>query len=144
MTAPTPLPPSAGVAAEDASSRGRTAEGEPRRGAPERETESGHRHRRRFLRWGLAAFVLLLALDLARPPRHQASAAVLLGAIDLYQATASRWMPRLGVHCRFHPTCSRYAEAVIRRDGALVGSVKAMGRILRCGPWTPAGTFDPP
>lgn len=99
------------------------------------------RHRRRIL----AVAGLLLAVDLLLiPPRYQASSAVLLGAIDLYQATASHWLPRLGVSCRFTPTCSHYAEAVIRRDGALVGSVRTVGRILRCGPWTPAGTVDPP
>lgn len=93
----------------------------------------------------LAVAGLLLAVDLlVVPPRYQASAAVLLGTIDLYQATVSRWLPGLGVSCRFTPTCSHYAEAVIRRDGALVGSVRTMGRILRCGPWTPAGTVDPP
>jgi len=88
---------------------------------------------------------ILLAIDLLLvPPRYQASAAVLVAGIDLYQATASQWMPHLGVHCRFTPTCSHYAEAVIRRDGALVGSVRTVWRILRCGPWTPAGTYDPP
>lgn len=104
------------------------------------------RHRRKLDRRKLlVALGLLLVVDLLLlPPRYQASAAVLLGAIDLYQATASRWLPHLGVSCRFTPTCSHYAEAVIRRDGALVGSVRSLGRILRCGPWTPAGTSDPP
>lgn len=88
---------------------------------------------------------ILLAVDLLLvPPRYQASAAVMVGAIDLYQATLSRWMPQLGVRCRFEPTCSHYAETVIRRDGALVGGFRTAGRILRCGPWTPAGTVDPP
>lgn len=87
---------------------------------------------------------VLLAADLARAPRNQLSARVLLGAIDLYQATLSPRMPMLGVRCRFEPTCSHYAEAVIARDGALLGSLETMGRILRCGPWTPAGTYDPP
>lgn len=104
------------------------------------------RHRRKpGHRKVLAAVGLLLAVDLLLvPPRYQASATVLLGGIDLYQATASRWLPHLGVSCRFTPTCSHYAEAVIRRDGALMGSARALGRILRCGPWTPAGTVDPP
>jgi putative membrane protein insertion efficiency factor len=95
-------------------------------------------------RWILAAVLLAACLDLARPPEHQVSTALALGAIHLYQATASRWMPSLGVHCRFTPTCSHYAEAAIREDGALVGGFRALGRILRCGPWTPQGTYDPP
>lgn len=90
------------------------------------------------------ALIALLGADLLQAPQHQLSAAVLLGAIDLYQATASRWMPEVGVHCRFEPTCSHYAEGAIRQDGALLGSLRAVGRILRCGPWTPQGTVDPP
>lgn len=105
---------------------------------------SGKGRRRRWGRWLLLAALLLSALDLARPPERQLSATALVGAIDLYQATASGWMPTLGVHCRFEPTCSHYAEAVIRRDGALVGTLRAAGRVLRCGPWTPEGTHDPP
>lgn len=96
----------------------------------------------------LLAFVLvvglLLALDLARPPADQLSARALLAGIHLYQHTLSPWMPSLGVRCRFTPTCSRYAEGAIEKHGALVGSLKAAGRVLRCGPWTPAGTVDPP
>jgi len=93
----------------------------------------------------LAAVVSgLLALDVARPPADQISARALLAAIDLYQATLSRAMPKLGVRCRFRPSCSRYAEGAVRKYGALVGGARAFGRILRCGPWTPAGTVDWP
>jgi putative membrane protein insertion efficiency factor len=68
----------------------------------------------------------------------------LTGAIDLYQATLSPLMPRIGVQCRFRPSCSRYAEAAIHKHGALRGTAKAAWRIARCGPWTPAGTVDEP
>lgn len=90
------------------------------------------------------AFLLLLGLDLLRAPQNQLGNRFLLGAIDVYQATASPLMPKAGVRCRFQPTCSRYAEGALHRHGALVGSGKAVWRILRCGPWTPAGTVDPP
>lgn len=92
----------------------------------------------------LLAALGLLTADLARPPAEQLSARALLAAIDLYQATLSPRIGRLGARCRFEPTCSHYGEAVIRRDGALVGGARATWRILRCGPWTPAGTKDPP
>jgi len=88
--------------------------------------------------------VALLGLDLAQPPARQLSARALLGAIHLYQATLSPRMPGLGVHCRFTPTCSHYAEGAIRKYGAAVGTLRAAGRIARCGPWTPLGTYDPP
>jgi putative membrane protein insertion efficiency factor len=100
--------------------------------------------RRRLLFALLLAVLVLLAVDLARPPAAQLSARVMLAAIDLYQATLSPRLGRLGARCRFQPTCSHYGEAVIRRDGALVGGAKAAWRILRCGPWTPAGTEDSP
>ena len=104
----------------------------------------GPGRRGRLLRGLLAAALLLLAADLFRPPAKQVSARALLAAIDLYQATLSPRLARVGARCRFEPTCSHYGEAVIRRHGALVGSAKAAWRILRCGPWTPAGTEDPP
>lgn len=97
-------------------------------------------------RWALLAVALLLVagLDLARPPGDQATARALLAAIDGYQATISPLLAKTGARCRFRPTCSRYAEAVIRKHGAAGGTARAAWRILRCGPWTPAGTIDPP
>ena len=90
------------------------------------------------------AIGLLWALDLVRAPSHQLSARALIGGIHLYQATLSPRLGKVGVRCRFKPTCSRFAEGAIRKNGALVGSARAAWRILRCGPWTPAGTYDPP
>ena len=82
--------------------------------------------------------------DLTRPPHDQWSARLLLGGIYSYQRFLSPAVGRAGVRCRFEPSCSRYAAASIRRHGALVGSWRAAWRILRCGPWTAAGTVDPP
>ena len=103
------------------------------------------KRRRRLTVWiVLLGLVLALGLDLARAPRNQLSARVLLGAIHLYQATLSPVLGKTGVRCRFQPTCSHYGEGAIRKYGAWTGSWKAAWRILRCGPWTPAGTVDPP
>ncbi len=99
---------------------------------------------RRRLAGALLAVVLLLGLDLSRSSGSQLSARVLLLGIDGYQATLSPLISRSGVHCRFEPSCSRYAEGVIRRHGTLIGSAKTVWRILRCGPWTEMGTADPP
>lgn len=92
---------------------------------------------------GLVLLALLIA-DLSRPASAQLSARVLIGAIDVYQATFSQVNRRAGVRCRFTPTCSHYAEGAIGKYGAFKGSGLAAWRILRCGPWTPAGTVDPP
>jgi putative membrane protein insertion efficiency factor len=99
--------------------------------------------RRRLLVVALA-IGLVLAFDLTRAPAHQLSARALIGSIHLYQATLSPRLGAAGVRCRFKPTCSHYAEGAIRKGGALVGTARAAWRILRCGPWTPAGTYDPP
>jgi putative component of membrane protein insertase Oxa1/YidC/SpoIIIJ protein YidD len=100
--------------------------------------------RRRILLTAALLASLLLGLDLVRPPDRQLSARALLAGISVYRDHGSVWTRRLGVRCRFEPTCSRYAQRVIARDGALVGSLRAGWRILRCGPWTPRGTRDEP
>jgi putative membrane protein insertion efficiency factor len=105
---------------------------------------AGRRSRRRWLGGALLLAALLVGFDLARPPSRQWTAGLLLAAIDGYQATISPLLPRAGMRCRFTPTCSHYGEAAIRARGALAGSALAGWRILRCGPWTPYGTHDPP
>jgi uncharacterized protein len=88
--------------------------------------------------------LLLLAFDLSRPAPRQVSARLLLGAVHLYQATLSPLMPYMGVRCRFRPSCSHYAAGALAKYGAFGGTWRAAWRVLRCGPWTPAGTYDPP
>ena len=93
---------------------------------------------------GVVSLLMVLAWDLRRCPESQWSAKALLTSIDLYQRTLSPHMATAGVRCRFEPTCSHYAKAVIQRDGALAGSWRTLYRLARCGPWTPAGTQDQP
>ena len=92
----------------------------------------------------VSAAGVMLAADLLRPPEHQLSTRAALGAIHLYQATLSPLYARAGVICRFKPTCSHYGETVVREFGVVRGGWLAMKRVLRCGPWTPAGTVDEP
>jgi len=61
---------------------------------------------------------------------------VLLGA---YRRLVSPWLPPA---CRFHPTCSRYAEESVRRHGALKGCYLTVKRLARCHPFC-AGGLDP-
>jgi putative membrane protein insertion efficiency factor len=102
--------------------------------------------RRRLKAWIVTCccLLLVLGLDMARPPGDQISARFLLGSIHLYQATLSPVLGKAGVQCRFKPTCSHYGEGAIRKYGTWKGSWLTLGRILRCGPWTPAGTVDLP
>lgn len=41
--------------------------------------------------------------------------------------------------CRFRPTCSEYTYQVIKRYGIILGSLKGLGRIFRCHPWSKGG-----
>lgn len=50
--------------------------------------------------------------------------------------------PMLGVHCRFHPSCSEYTLEALARHGGWRGSWLAMKRLARCNPWHPGG-YDP-
>lgn len=65
----------------------------------------------------------------------------LMGLIRAYRPTLGGM---LGGQCRFHPSCSHYAEDAIRRRGALRGLGLAGWRILRCGPFTRGGVDPAP
>jgi putative membrane protein insertion efficiency factor len=62
-----------------------------------------------------------------------------LAGIRFYQRAIS---PLLGNNCRFHPTCSCYAEEAFDRFGFIKGSYLTILRILKCHPFHPGG-FDP-
>jgi putative membrane protein insertion efficiency factor len=66
-------------------------------------------------------------------------ASVLRFAVRVYQ-----WVfrPLLAPACRFHPSCSEYADEALARHGACRGCWLAARRLSRCGPWHPGG-YDP-
>lgn len=64
---------------------------------------------------------------------------VLLAIVGFYRHRIS---PLLPAHCRFHPTCSAYAEEAIRTHGPVRGGWLALKRIGRCHPWHEGG-IDP-
>jgi hypothetical protein len=67
-------------------------------------------------------------------------ASVFIFLVRIYQKTLS---PFIGMHCRFHPTCSEYCIGAIRKYGAFPGIWYGFLRILRCNPYFPGG-IDPP
>ena len=69
---------------------------------------------------------------------------IAIAGIHVYRDTVSPLAARAGIRCRFTPTCSRYAEVAIARDGIIRGGWKALARVVRCNPLTPAGTRDDP
>ena len=57
-----------------------------------------------------------------------------------YKLTLS---PLIGRQCRFNPSCSEYAAAVLISHGPLRGGWLAARRLCRCNPWGGSG-YDPP
>lgn len=66
---------------------------------------------------------------------------LLIGLIRLYQLSIGRVS---GGQCRFHPSCSEYAVQAVRLRGAARGSLLALRRTARCGPWSAGGVDYPP
>ncbi len=64
---------------------------------------------------------------------------VAVAPIRVYQRVISPAFPR---RCKYHPTCSQYADQAIGRYGILRGAVLAGWRLLRCNPWSHGG-YDP-
>jgi putative membrane protein insertion efficiency factor len=62
-----------------------------------------------------------------------------IGLIKAYQYAIS---PLLGSNCRFHPTCSSYAEEAFRRFGVIKGGYLTLLRIVKCQPFH-SGGYDP-
>lgn len=54
--------------------------------------------------------------------------------IRLYQVSLSPILNRLGVRCRFYPTCSEYAVLAMRKYGVMIGIKKSYSRLRRCRP----------
>ena len=63
----------------------------------------------------------------------------IISLIKAYRFILSPW---LGMHCRFHPTCSVYAIEAIQQYGIVHGSYLAIKRLGRCHPWHEGG-IDP-
>lgn len=59
--------------------------------------------------------------------------ALLLLAIRVYRRGLSPILARWS-RCRFHPTCSEYAEQAIRSYGAIDGVRRTWRRLRRCRP----------
>lgn len=50
--------------------------------------------------------------------------------------------PMMAPHCRFHPTCSCYAQEAIEHYGVTRGGLLTLRRLSKCHPWHPGG-YDP-
>jgi uncharacterized protein len=62
--------------------------------------------------------------------------------LRLLRAYKSIISPMLLPACRYVPTCSEYAMEAVERCGVVVGTGKALWRLLRCHPFAKGGV-DP-
>ena len=67
------------------------------------------------------------------------ASAPLLALIRAYRRWISPAFPR---RCKYHPTCSAYAEQAVRELGPVRGSIVAGWRVLRCNPFSDGGIDD--
>ena len=65
---------------------------------------------------------------------------VLLSLLRFYKRHISPGLPQN--RCKYLPTCSEYAYEAVELHGALLGSLLAMWRVLRCNPFSRGG-YDP-
>lgn len=69
----------------------------------------------------------------------------LLAILAFYQRWLSPAVHTLGVGgCRFQPTCSDYAVTAIALHGPVRGGALALGRLLRCHPFSRGGLDQVP
>lgn len=101
-----------------------------------------HRRGKKIVLWSLLGLLAYLLGESLLPASYQPTARVSLALIHAYQATGSKLMESGGIHCRYTPTCSHYAEDAISYYGTLGGGFRAAGRLLRCSPWGGTG-YDP-
>jgi putative membrane protein insertion efficiency factor len=66
-----------------------------------------------------------------RGPLARVVAAIALALIALYRAALA---PLMAGHCRFHPTCSHYAEQAFRTHPPHRAAWLSLRRVLRCHP----------
>ena len=78
----------------------------------------------------------------ATPLRGVLARAGVWGLRALVQGYILVLSPLLGGHCRYTPSCSRYALEALRLHGPLRGAWLAARRIGRCHPWGGHG-YDP-
>lgn len=70
--------------------------------------------------WMLQVFVLVVTLKY-----------VFIWCIRVYQRYAKS---ETRLRCCYTPSCSEYAILALKKYGALIGGIKAVRRLLRCGP----------
>ena len=59
--------------------------------------------------------------------------------VYFYQLIIGPFLPKM---CRYYPSCSNYFIEAVKKHGPVWGSLKGVGRLCRCNPWSQGG-YDP-
>ncbi len=67
---------------------------------------------------------------------------IFLFILKIYKKYISPIMQKMGVHCKYYPSCSVYMKQAIIKYGCIKGTWKGIKRIFRCNPFSKGG-YDP-
>lgn len=59
-----------------------------------------------------------------------------------YKKFLSPIIERMGIKCKYYPSCSEYAKQAIEKYGVIKGVFLSIIRILKCNPFSKGG-YDP-
>jgi putative membrane protein insertion efficiency factor len=77
-------------------------------------------------------------------PQIEEPSFILRGIRHYQEEIGPEMKKRLGREdiCRFEPTCSEFARQAVEKHGSYRGSLMAIGRLIRCNPFSKGG-YDP-
>jgi len=67
---------------------------------------------------------------------------IMINIIKFYKKHISIYLKKIGVECKYCPTCSEYALQAYEKYGFLKGTFLTIKRILKCNPFSKGG-YDP-
>ncbi len=92
---------------------------------------------------GLLVLLIILGVaDAQRSPARQVSVRLFTVAVAGYHHYLHPLTGRF-IHCRYQPTCSRYAVEAVQKYGIAKGLALSYRRIRSCRSSVPTGTRDP-
>jgi len=67
---------------------------------------------------------------------------IFITLISIYKKTLSPIFEKMGIRCKYYPSCSEYTRQAIEKYGSIKGVFLGIKRILRCNPFSEGG-YDP-
>ena len=62
--------------------------------------------------------------------------------LEKYQKYISPVFKKIGVNCKYYPSCSEYMKQAIEKYGCIKGIYIGLKRLIRCNPFSKGG-YDP-